>query len=317
MENNAEEAIENLLKKKSLKFIRGDSDTFVNNRIPFDIPVLDKLTGGGIPFKKMTLIYGPTNVGKSYLASQIVANAQKIGGKAVWVDTELSYDKDWMERCGVDNSKILVSQPTTGEEAMDHVREAMQEGFEVIVLDSIAGLIPAAISQEVAKGDFAHSPMAWQARFVNSSFPKLFPYLQNGSAFVAINQVRASMGPVALDNMPAGQGQVYFAHSILQVQRKGWIEEKDKKVGFNMNIRLRKTKTGGENWDSAIVPFRVEGGIDVVESYIRDGIDQKIITQSGAWYTYGDVKVMGMNGLKEKFVEDEKLFEKLKDELTS
>ena len=317
MENNAEEAIENLLKKKSLKFIRGDSDTFVNNRIPFDIPVLDKLTGGGIPFKKMTLIYGPTNVGKSYLASQIVANAQKIGGKAVWVDTELSYDKDWMERCGVDNSKILVSQPTTGEEAMDHVREAMQEGFEVIVLDSIAGLIPAAISEEVAKGDFAHSPMAWQARFVNSSFPKLFPYLQNGSAFVAINQVRASMGPVALDNMPAGQGQVYFAHSILQVQRKGWIEEKDKKVGFNMNIRLRKTKTGGENWDSAIVPFRVEGGIDVVESYIRDGIDQKIITQSGSWYTYGDVKVMGMNGLKEKFVEDEKLFEKLKDELTS
>ena len=317
MENNAEEAIENLLKKKSLKFIRGDSDTFVNNRIPFDIPVLDKLTGGGIPFKKMTLIYGPTNVGKSYLASQIVANAQKIGGKAVWVDTELSYDKDWMERCGVDNSKILVSQPTTGEEAMDHVREAMQEGFEVIVLDSIAGLIPAAISEEVAKGDFAHSPMAWQARFVNSSFPKLFPYLQNGSAFVAINQVRASMGPVALDNMPAGQGQVYFAHSILQVQRKGWIEEKDKKVGFNMNIRLRKTKTGGENWDYAIVPFRVEGGIDVVESYIRDGIDQKIITQSGAWYTYGDVKVMGMNGLKEKFVEDEKLFEKLKDELTS
>ena len=317
MENNAEEAIENLLKKKSLKFIRGDSDTFVNNRIPFDIPVLDKLTGGGIPFKKMTLIYGPTNVGKSYLASQIVANAQKIGGKAVWVDTELSYDKDWMERCGVDNSKILVSQPTTGEEAMDHVREAMQEGFEVIVLDSIAGLIPAAISEEVAKGDFAHSPMAWQARFVISSFPKLFPFLQNGSAFVAINQVRASMGPVALDNMPAGQGQVYFAHSILQVQRKGWIEEKDKKVGFNMNIRLRKTKTGGENWDSAIVPFRVEGGIDVVESYIRDGIDQKIITQSGAWYTYGDVKVMGMNGLKEKFVEDEKLFEKLKDELTS
>ena len=317
MENNAEEAIENLLKKKSLKFIRGDSDTFVNNRIPFDIPVLDKLTGGGIPFKKMTLIYGPTNVGKSYLASQIVANAQKICGKSVWVDTELSYDKDWMERCGVDNSKILVSQPTTGEEAMDHVREAMQEGFEVIVLDSIAGLIPAAISEEVAKGDFAHSPMAWQARFVNSSFPKLFPYLQNGSAFVAINQVRASMGPVALDNMPAGQGQVYFAHSILQVQRKGWIEEKDKKVGFNMNIRLRKTKTGGENWDSAIVPFRVEGGIDVVESYIRDGIDQKIITQSGAWYTYGDVKVMGMNGLKEKFVEDEKLFEKLKDELTS
>ncbi len=65
------------------------------------------------------------------------------------------------------------------------------------------------------------------------------------------------MGPVALDNMPAGQGQVFFAHSIMQVQRKGWITEGDQKVGFDMNVRLRKTKTGGENWDSAVVPFRV------------------------------------------------------------
>ena len=316
MDKTAEDAIEKLLKNKTLSFQKGDSDIFVNNRIPFNIPSLDKLTGGGIPFKKMTLIYGPTNVGKSYLASQIVVNAQKMGGSAVWVDTELSYDKDWMTTCGIDDQKILVSQPTTGEEAMAHIREAMATGIEVIVLDSIAGLIPAAISDEVAKGDFAYSPMAWQARFVNSSFPKLFPYLQNGSAFVAINQVRASMGPVALDNMPAGQGQVFFSHSILQVQRKGWITEGDKKVGFDMNVRLRKSKTGGENWDSAIVPFRVEGGIDVLESYIRDAINQKIITQAGPWYTYGDIKAMGLGGIKAKFIEDKKLFGKLKDELT-
>lgn len=313
MDNTAEEAIQKLLKKKNLNFQLGDSEDFVTNRIPFNIPALDKLTGGGIPLKKMTLIYGPTNVGKSYLASQIVVNAQQMGGSAVWVDTELSYDKDWMATCGVDAKKILVSQPTTGEEAMEHVREAMIEGFKVIVLDSIAGLVPANVSEE----EFGFSPMAWQARFVNSSFPKLFPHLQNGSAFVAINQVRASMGPVALDNMPAGQGQAYFAHSILQVQRKGWIKENDQNVGFDMSIRLRKTKTGGENWSSAIVPFRVAGGIDVLESYIRDAIDQKLITQAGAWYTYGDIKAMGLNGIKEKFIEDDKLFTKLKDELTS
>lgn len=317
MENNAEEAIAKLLKSKTLNFVPGDSDMFVNNRIPFNIPSLDKLTGGGIPFKKMTLIYGPTNVGKSYLASQIVVNAQKMGGKAIWVDTELSYDKDWMARCGVDNKKILVAQPTTGEEALEHIRQGMLEGFEIIVLDSIAGLIPTAIAKEVGKGDFATSPIAWQARFVNSSFPKLFPYLRHGSAFVAINQVRASMGPVALDNMPAGQGQAFFAHSILQVQRKGWIKENDQNVGFDMSVRLRKTKTGGENWSSAIVPFRVSGGIDILESYIRDAIEQKLIIQAGAWYTYGDIKAMGLNGIKEKFIGDEKLFEKLKNELTS
>jgi recombination protein RecA len=313
MDNTAEEAIQKLLKKKNLNFQLGDSDDFVTNRIPFNIPALDKLTGGGIPLKKMTLIYGPTNVGKSYLASQIVVNAQQMGGSAIWIDTELSYDKDWMATCGVDPKKILISQPTTGEEAMEHVREAMIEGVKVIVLDSIAGLVPANVSAE----DFGFSPMAWQARFVNSSFPKLFPHLQNGSAFVAINQVRASMGPVALDNMPAGQGQVFFAHSIMQVQRKGWITEGDQKVGFDMNIRLRKTKTGGENWDSAVVPFRVEGGIDVLESYIRDGIDQGLISKAGAWYTYGDIKAMGLNGIKEKFVEDSKLFDKLQNELTT
>tara|TARA_B100000519_G_scaffold200928_1_gene215215 strand:- start:3076 stop:4017 length:942 start_codon:yes stop_codon:yes gene_type:complete len=313
MDNTAEEAIQKLLKKKNLNFQLGDSEDFVTNRIPFNIPALDKLTGGGIPLKKMTLIYGPTNVGKSYLASQIVVNAQQMGGSAIWIDTELSYDKDWMATCGVDPKKILISQPTTGEEAMEHVREAMIEGVKVIVLDSIAGLVPANVSAE----DFGFSPMAWQARFVNSSFPKLFPHLQNGSAFVAINQVRASMGPVALDNMPAGQGQVFFAHSIMQVQRKGWITEGDQKVGFDMNIRLRKTKTGGENWDSAVVPFRVEGGIDVLESYIRDGIDQGLISKAGAWYTYGDIKAMGLNGIKEKFVEDSKLFDKLQNELTT
>ena len=222
MDKTAEDAIEKLLKNKSLNFQKGDSDTFTTNRIPFNVPALDRLTGGGIPFKKMTLIYGPTNVGKSYLASQIVVNAQKLGGKAVWIDTELSYDKDWMATCGIDDQNILVSQPTTGEEAMEHIREAMIAGFEVIVLDSIAGLVPSNVAEE----DFGFSPMAWQARFVNSSFPKLFPHLQNGSAFVAINQVRASMGPVALDNMPAGQGQVFFSHSILQVRRKGWIKER-------------------------------------------------------------------------------------------
>ena len=175
MENNAEEAIQKLLKNKKLNFELGDSNTFTSNRIPFDIPALDKLTGGGIPFKKMTLIYGPTNVGKSYLASQIVANAQKMGGKAVWVDTELSYDKHWMAKCGVDSKKILVSQPTTGEEAMEHIREAMMAGFEVIVLDSIAGLVPSNVSVE----DFGYNPMALQARFVNSSFPKVKYSLPN------------------------------------------------------------------------------------------------------------------------------------------
>ena len=90
-------------------------------RIPFGIPALDTLTGGGIPKKRMTLIYGPTNVGKSYLSSQIVAQVQKQGGRAAWIDTELSWDADWMSKCGIDASKVVVGQPSSGEQAMDSI----------------------------------------------------------------------------------------------------------------------------------------------------------------------------------------------------
>ena len=238
MKKTAEDAVEQLLKDKGLNLQLGDSDSFGYSRIPFNIPVLDQLTGGGIPKKRFTLIYGPTNVGKSYLASQIVMNAQKLGGLTAWIDTELSWDSGWMEKCGLDTSKILVSQPTNGEDAFKTIRTLMEAGVDVIVLDSIAGLVPTAVAEE----EFSYNPIAWQARFVNSSLPKLLAHLHSGSAFVAINQVRASMGPVALDNMPGGLAQSFFAHFLIQVRRSGWIKEKDQNVGFDMEVRLRKTK---------------------------------------------------------------------------
>ena len=313
MKDSAEEVIQDLLKGTKLNIHRGSDDSFLYSRIPFGIPALDNLTGGGIPKKRMTILYGPTNVGKSYLASQIVVNAQKEGGTAAWIDTELSWDSDWMAKCGVDVTNTLVSQPVNGEEAMDIIRELMQVGIDVIVLDSIAGLVPTAVVEE----EFSYNPMAWQARFVNSALPKILGNLKDGSAFVAINQVRSSIGPVALDNMPGGLAQSFFAHFLLQVRRKGWIEEKDKtKVGFDMEIRLRKTKGGGENWDSAIVPFRVEGGIDIVESFIREALERKLITQAGAWYSYEGEKVMGLNGIKNLFISNPEKFDVLKEAVT-
>jgi len=309
VKNTAEEAVVQLLGNKNLKLLRGNSDSFRFGRIPFGIPSLDVLTGGGIPRKRLTILYGPTNVGKSYLASQIVARAQEAGGIAAWIDTELSWDGEWYSKCGVDTQNTLVSQPVNGEEALDTVRELMRNGVDVIVLDSIAGLVPTAVHDE----DFSYSPMAWQARFVNSALPKLLPNLQHGSALVAINQVRSSIGPVALDNMPGGLAQGFFAHFLLQIRRSGWIEEpKGTKVGFDMEVRLRKSKVGGESWRSATVPFRVEGGIDILESYIREALDRKLINRAGAWYTYGDIKAMGLNGIKQQFLDNPGLLETLK-----
>ena len=313
MKQTAEEVISDLLKDKNMNLMRGDSDEFSFGRIPFNIPALDNLTGGGIPKKRMTLLYGPTNVGKSYLASQVVANAQRQGGTTAWIDTELSWDSKWVTKCGIDATNVLVAQPTNGEEAMDTARELMRAGVDVIVLDSIAGLVPTAVHDE----DFSYNPMAWQARIVNTSLPRILPNLKNGTAFIAINQVRSSMGPVALDAMPGGLAQSFFAHFLLQVRRSGWIKEGTANVGFDMEVRLRKSKVGGENWNSAVVPFRVEGGIDIVESYIREGIQNKLISQAGAWYTYKDQKAMGLNGVRKLFTDQEELFKALQNELAS
>ena len=311
MKNTADEVIAQLLGDKKLNLQKGNSETFNYTRIPFGIPALDKLTGGGIPKKRMTIMYGPTNVGKSYLASQVVANVQREGGTAAWIDTELSWDSAWVEKCGIDSERMLVSQPTSGEEALETAKELMRAGIDIIVLDSIAGLVPSDV-QDNEKG-FEFSPMAWQARFVNSSLPRLLPNLKSGSAFIAINQVRSSIGPVALDTMPGGLAQGFFAHFLLQVRRSGWIEEgKGNKGGFDMEVRLRKSKVGGENWSNAVVPFRVDGGIDVLESYLREAIQQKLIIQKGPWYDYEGVKAMGMNGLKSQFINNAELLEKLK-----
>lgn len=134
-------------------------------------------------------------------------------------------------------------------------------------------------------------------------------------ALVAINQVRSSLGPVAIDNMPGGLAQTFFAHFLLQVRRNGWIEENKQRVGFDMEVRLRKTKVGGENWSNAVVPFRVSGGIDVLESFIREGLDRGLITRAGAWYNYKEHKSMGLNGLKQFFMDNPEKIEELQKEV--
>ena len=289
----------------------GSSDDFQYERISFGIPALDKLLGGGIPKKRLTLLTGQSNAGKSYLASQAVVNVQKAGGTAVWLDSEMSWDSGWMQKCGVDTDNVLLSQPLTGEEAFNTVRDLMIDGVDLIVLDSIAGLVPSAVHDE----DFSYNPMAWQARLVNTSLPRLFPHFKHGSALMVINQVRSSMGPVALDAMPGGVGQVFFSHMILQAKRSGWIEENKEKVGFDIEVRLRKTKAGGMPFDSCTIPFRLDGGFDMIETWIREALDMGIVKQAGPWYELPEVgeKLMGLNNVKTFYIDNPDKFESLKE----
>ena len=279
---------------------KGSSDIFSYVKIPFGIHPLDRLLGGGIPRKRITLLVGQPNVGKTYLASQVVARVQKAGGKAVWIDAEMSWDARWMAQCGVDIDNIYVAQPVSGEEAFDIIRDVMNVGVDIVVLDSVAGLIPASFRDE----DFDYNPIAWQARLVNQSIPRIIPSLKHGTAFVAINQLRASMGRVPMDTMPGGEGQGYFAHFRIEVRRQGWIEEDKNRIGFDMEIFCRKSKVGGEQQRSCVVPFLFSGGFDLLETMLREAMREELIVQSGPWYSIKGVeqKVLGMNGLKDFFL---------------
>lgn len=308
LDTEREKKIQELIDESPKILLRG-SDEGPIVRIPFNIPQLDKLTGGGIPKKRLSILTGPEGSGKSYLAMHIAASVQKAGGLVAWFDTEISWDSEWMTRCGLDPKNVILSQESAGESLFDTMRALMRASVDLIVLDSIAGVIPTVLSEE----GFDYNPVAWQARFINQSLPRLIAELKNGTALLFINQRRESLGPVSLDAMPGGIAQKFFAHFILQVRRSGWIEENKEKVGFDIEVRCRKTKVGGVPFGSCVIPFRLSGGIDLIETYIREALTLGIIKQAKAWYTIEEHKELGLNNVKKYLLENVNVWLRLKE----
>ena len=305
----------------------GDGDGFKLERIPIGIPGLDRMLHWGIPKKRMTLLTGQPSCGKSYIATQACAQVQRAGGTVGRIDAELSWDKDWIAQCGLDPSKVMVAQPTTGEEAMEVLAEWLdgikldEQGktrtppVDIIVLDSLAALCPKNIQED----EYEKSPMAWQSRLINSSFPRFFSKIQNGSAFIAINQQRAAIGNYQ-PAMPGGIGQEFYSHLIMEVRRGGWLPNKEAKAGertgFNMRFKITKTKVGGLVEDTCEAPFTYDEGIKEQEVFIDEGLYQNIIeTTSAGRYEYQEQKFHGRKTLLKSMEENPELYELLKEEV--
>ena len=315
---NENASISDILNQYPDVLMYGNDDRLSYDRIPFNISSLDSLIGGGIPKKRITLLGGQSNAGKSYLASQAVVSVQQMGGQACWIDNEISWDSSWMEKCGVNTSGVYVAQPTTGENCFDMIEDVMKSGdIDLIVLDSIAGLVPSNLMEE----NFDYSPIAWQARFINQSIPRIMPHLKHGCAVILINQIRESIGNVSIiDQFPGGKAQTFFSHCVLQIRRSGWITDTSSsvRVGFDMEVRNIKTKSGGYSQKSCIIPFRFDGGLDIMESEIREAIRFGMIKQSGAWYQLpnGDRKI-GTNNVKQYYIENPNEFKELLNNINS
>jgi recombination protein RecA len=318
MKSTSKEIFESLLNDKKVKATRGDDVSFEYGKIPFNIPQLDKITNGGIPRKRFTLLFGGFSSGKSYIAAQLCKSVQQNGGVPVWVDLEKSWDSKWMENCGLNTSEMILYNPDTSEEAFKAIRNSLQTGADIVVIDSVAGLVPSDIFTN--EQGIGYSPIGWQSRTWNQMLMRLIPELKHGGALVAVNQTRGTMGNVQLmDTMPGGEGQKYFTHCCMHFTRGSWILKQgankpakmSDRIGFEINVRLLKDKFGGEKFEEAIVPFKHKGGIDIVETYIRMALEENLIKQSGAWYYYKDGKFQGIAKVVDWFKENPDVYKEL------
>ncbi len=299
--------IEKLMEEGLLK--KGSDESFIIRRIPFGLPDLDEIVSGGIPRDRITILTGTYSAGKSFLVQLLIKQGLEKGLKAAYIDTERSFDPIWWKQVGIDVDDLLVSQPPTGESTINVVIALAESGFDIIAIDSLAGMIPSEIAEKDAEQKF----IASQAKVINRLMQKLLS-TKHHAAIVCTNQLRGQIGPGPIDVMPGGWGQLFYGHLLLRVFREGWIEEKGEKVGFDMKIVCRKSKVG-RGYRECILPFRFRGEIDRLAMLMDRGIEAGLIEQSGPWYSiFGEENMMGRNKVLDA-LGDKKLQQRLEKAL--
>lgn len=283
---------------------KSNSDRIKIKSMPSGCLSLDRVFGcGGMPRGRMIEVFGQESSGKSTLAMFIAANVQKSGGKVVWIDAEYSFSKDYAEKVGVDVSKLIISQPTTGEEGLDTVAKMASTGeIDLIVLDSVAALIP---ETELGK-ELNQETMALAARMMSKAMRMLAGHLaKTNTAVIFINQIREKVG-VFFGNKnvtPGGKALKFFASVRLEVKKGENIKVGNDVVGNWMKVVGVKNKVG--------LPFReaefelyYASGVDQEGNIFDEAVKNGIIEKVGNTYSYNEIKLgVGREGSK-KYLKD-------------
>lgn len=294
------------------QLMKGDDERLVVQRIPIGIDDLDEILNGGIPRHRITIITGPYSSGKSFLTQLMMKNAIEKGLKVAYIDTEQTYDPDWWAQVGLPLQELLVSQPIIGEDAVDIAIALVKSGIDILVIDSLAALVPHEETEEEAAKKF----IGLQARLIGKLM-RLLLSAKHNSAIVCTNQLRDSIGgPYPTDVMPGGQALGFFSSLILRTQRSDWIEEKGERKGFQMKVICRKSKVG-QPFKECVLPFLFRGKIDEISMILDRAIEADIIKQKGPYYYlhFGGLDgegVMGRNNLVTRLNEDLELQEHLR-----
>src|SRR5499427_3844532 len=254
--------------------------------IPTGAITLDIALGiGGLPRGRVVEIYGPEGSGKTTLALEAIANAQKNGGIAAFVDAEHALDPDYAKNLGVDTDALLVSQPDTGEQALEIADMLIRSSaIDVIVIDSVAALVPRA---EI-EGEMGDSHVGLQARLMSQALRKITGALSNaGTTAIFINQLREKVGVMfgSPETTSGGKALKFYASVRLDVRRIETLKDGGDAVGNRTRVKVVKNKVAPP-FKQAEFDIVYGHGISREGSLIDVGVEQGLIKKSGAWYTY-------------------------------
>src|SRR5688572_1511058 len=282
--------IEKSCGKGSIMRLGADNKVRVD-AIPTGAINLDAAIGvGGIPRGRITEIYGPESSGKTTLTLHVVANAQRQGGVAAFIDAEHALDVEYARKLGVDVDSLLISQPDTGEQALEICEILVRSGaVDVVVVDSVAALVPKA---EI-EGDMGESHMGLQARLMSQALRKLTGAISRSrTSVVFINQLREKIGVMFgnPETTTGGKALKFYASLRLDIRRIGPVKDKEDVVGSHVRVKVVKNKVAAP-FRQAEFDIMYAEGISHTSLLVDIGAEANIIEKSGAWYAYNGQKI--------------------------
>ena len=284
--------------------------------IPTGSLALDLALGiGGIPRGRITEIFGPESSGKTTLAQHIIAEAQQRGGLVAYIDAEHAMDPAYAANCGVDVDSLLISQPDTGEQALE-ICEALvrSSAVDVIVIDSVAALVPRA---EI-EGDMGDPQMGLQARLMSQALRKLAAAIgRSGTAVLFINQLREKVG-IVFGNpevTTGGRALKFYSSTRIELRRAETIKLGNDAVGSRVRAKVVKNKVAPP-FRTAEFDIMFDHGISKEGNLIDIGIELGLVTKSGAFFSYGDTRLgQGRESAKKYIQENPELAQEIEERI--
>ena len=322
-DDGKKEALDRTLKELEKEYGKGTIMTLGDQRAKVDIPSistgslsLDIALGvGGIPRGRVVEIYGPEASGKTTLALHIIANAQKAGGLAAFIDAEHALDPEYAQALGVDIENLLINQPDSGEQALDVVESLVRSNaLDVVVVDSVAALVP----RTEIEGEMGDQTVGEQARLMSRALRKLAAVISKSRTSVLfLNQVRMKIGVMFgnPETTPGGRALKFYSSVRLEIRRISSVKHRGDNIGNECRVKVAKNKVAPP-FRKAEFDLIFGEGISYEGDLLTLGEEHGIIEKAGAWYSYGEERLgQGRENAREFLKENPDIAEEIEEKI--